>query len=195
MEKRKYQKSKRAQQQEQTRARIVEATMALHEELGPANTTIKAIAEKAGVQRLTVYRYFPDDTSLFQACSSLWMQHNPPPDSSKWLNIKDSHKQAEQALLMIYQYYRHTESMWYAIYRDVDEVEALKAPMAQFESYLDHLTIELLPAWNKTGEKKKRLQITIRHCVRFSTWQSLKQEQLSDKKMASLALQWLLGIN
>ena len=52
---RKYEMKRRAERQEETRQRITEATVELHEALGPAKTTISAIAEKAGVQRLTVY--------------------------------------------------------------------------------------------------------------------------------------------
>ena len=44
-----YQKKLRAEQQEETRQRIVEAMVALHREVGPARTTISAIAERAGV--------------------------------------------------------------------------------------------------------------------------------------------------
>lgn len=78
METRKYTQTRRAEQQDETRERIVVAAVRLHEALGPANTSIKAIAEAAGVQRLTVYRHFPDDASLFQACTAHYLgQHSP----------------------------------------------------------------------------------------------------------------------
>ena len=64
---------------EQTRLRITEATMHLHETLGPAATTVSAIAEEAGVTRLTVYRHFPDDEALFAACSAHWRELHPRP--------------------------------------------------------------------------------------------------------------------
>jgi len=80
--KRPYQLKKRAMSREETRRKIVEATMHLHEEIGPRATTISAIAERAGVQRLTVYNHFPDETAVFQACTSHWLSLNPPPDTS-----------------------------------------------------------------------------------------------------------------
>ena len=49
-----YQKKKRAEREAETRRRIVEATVALHTSVGPARTTISAVAAKAGVQRHTV---------------------------------------------------------------------------------------------------------------------------------------------
>ncbi len=69
---RKYELKQRAEKMSETRMRIVEATVELHEKLGPARTTISAIADRAGVQRLTVYRHFPDERSLFRACSGHW---------------------------------------------------------------------------------------------------------------------------
>ncbi len=72
MTKRSYNLGQRASSQEETPRRIVDATVALHEEIGPRATTISAIAEKASVQRLTVYRHFPDETELFKACTSHW---------------------------------------------------------------------------------------------------------------------------
>ena len=65
---------RRAEQLEETRQRIVDATVALHEEVGPARTTVTAIAQRAGVSRPTVYNQFPDDRSLFAACSGHWRQ-------------------------------------------------------------------------------------------------------------------------
>src|SRR5919109_3159639 len=88
-QKRPYRMSRRAELEEQTRRRITESTVALHEELGPARTSISAIAERAGVRRSTVYRHFPDEEALFAACSSHWRAANPPPDLNAWVQIDD----------------------------------------------------------------------------------------------------------
>ena len=88
-EKRPYRMKRRAELEEQTRRRITESAVALHEELGPASTSISAIAARAGVRRSTVYRHFPDDEALFEACSSHWRAGNPPPDPRTWSSIED----------------------------------------------------------------------------------------------------------
>ena len=80
--------------QEETRRRIVEAAAGLHENVGPRDTTISAIAEKAGVQRLTVYRHFPDETELFKACTAHWLALNPPPDPASWADRQGLPSQA-----------------------------------------------------------------------------------------------------
>lgn len=188
MKKRKYQQTARAEQSRETRRQIVEATVRLHEALGPAHTSIKAIAEEAGVQRLTVYRHFPDEESLFQACTSHWLSQHPPPPVTE---AADPQTATEKTLLAVYRYYRQTERMWTVAYRDVEQVEALHAPMAQVEAYFDGMRDALLAAWQQGKAQKKPLSATLRHALRFATWQSLRQERLSDKKMTELVMSWL----
>jgi AcrR family transcriptional regulator len=86
---RKYDLGRRADSQAQTRRRITEAAVELHATVGPARTTISAIAERAGVQRLTVYRHFPTEQELFAACSAHWLAGSPPPDPAPWREIED----------------------------------------------------------------------------------------------------------
>lgn len=191
MKKRKYTKTLRADKQDETREKIVEATVELHEKLGPANTSIKAIAEKAGVQRLTVYRHFPDDVSLFKACTSHYLGLHPPPDMADWAVILDAAERTRHALQVFYQYYRSTEAMWTSAYRDIDKVEAMRPPMDQFHGYLDLVRDDLVTCWKPKKSDKKTLAITLRHSLRFTTWASLKNETLSDKNIAGLVLSWI----
>lgn len=191
---RKYTKTRRAEQQDETRARIVEATVKLHEALGPAQTSIMAIAEAAGVQRLTVYRHFPDDASLFEACSTRYLEMHPPPQPAAWADIEHPGERSRTALLAFYQYYRQTEPMWRAAYRDVGQVAAMRAPMDRFEANLDHVTDGLVQAWHTTPAARTSLRLTLRHALRFSTWQSLKSAKLKDKQIVELVQGWLVGI-
>src|SRR4249919_339286 len=103
---RKYELKQRAESLGATRDRIVEATVELHESLGPAHTTISAIADRAGVQRLTVYRHFPDERTLFEACSGHWTARNPKPDPSRWAAVDDPEERLRIALSAIYAFYR-----------------------------------------------------------------------------------------
>lgn len=194
MKKRKYTKTRRAETQEQTRDRIVEAAMLLHETVGPAHTSIKAVAEQAGVQRLTVYRHFPDDISLFQACTSHWLELNPPPQPEAWSETDDPLQASRVALHCFYRYYRETQDMWRASYRDVDQVVALHLPMREFENYLDQIRETLAGNWKIAKSKKTALKKTLRHGLRFSTWESLQRENLSDTQIAELVTAWLNGV-
>jgi len=189
--KRKYTLKRRADQQEQTRVRIVEATVALHEELGPRNTTISAIAERAGVQRLTVYRHFPDDHAIFAACTTRWLELNPPPQPALWQDVSGPYKRCGIALAAFYGYYRRTARMWSVAYRDVESVPALQGPMAQFDAYLDQLRDGLLQGWSLTRARRRDVAVTLGHCLRFATWCSLADTGLKDSQLVGLALRWL----
>src|SRR6267378_2152865 len=118
---RKYELKQRAESLSETRARIVSATVELHDSVGPAQTTISAIAERAGVQRLTVYRHFPDERTLFEACSAHWAAQNPAPDPSTWAGIADPHERLGIALGEIYAFYRTTQGMVGNLLRDLPD--------------------------------------------------------------------------
>src|SRR5688500_6791456 len=113
-----YRMTRRAELEEQTRLRITESAMALHEERGPARTSISAVAERAGVRRSTVYRHFPDEDSLFTACSSHWAALNPPPDLQAWAAIDDPGERTDTALRELYAFYGRTEAMFASLLRD-----------------------------------------------------------------------------
>src|SRR3712207_5676064 len=117
--KRRYEKRARAEQEQATRARVIEAAIALHGTVGPARTTVKAIAERAGVRRATVYRHFPDERSLFLSCSSAWRKRNPLPDPGTWAGIVDPAERVEAALDALYRWYEGAEPMLGALLRDV----------------------------------------------------------------------------
>src|SRR5918992_2109604 len=86
---RRYRKRRRAEQEQRTRERITEAAVKLHGTVGPARTTVAGVAREAGVQRATVYRHFPDEESLFAACTAHYWAANPLPDLEAWSAIDD----------------------------------------------------------------------------------------------------------
>src|SRR3954452_17664221 len=110
-ERRQYRKQQRAADEERTRRRITEATVALHETVGPLHTTVKAVADRAGVQRATVYRHFPDEGALFAACSAHWLEGHRPPDPTPCAAIADPEERLRTALSAMYRFYRDGESM------------------------------------------------------------------------------------
>src|SRR3954468_19952961 len=117
-EMRKYEKKRRAELEAETRRRITETAVELHGTLGPARTSISAIAERAGVRRSTVYRHFPDEAALIGACSSHWAAENPVPDMTPWQSIEDPDRRLRTALDELYAYYRRTDQMMDNLHRD-----------------------------------------------------------------------------
>jgi AcrR family transcriptional regulator len=190
MKKRKYTLGKRAELQDETRQRIVEATMALHEELGPARTTISAIAERAGVQRLTVYRHFPDDEALFGACTSTWIARHPPPPPPE----PDARARPEaftaRALQALYAYYRGAQGMLEVSRRDADLVPAIQPVIAARLRELDAYRDALVAAWAAPAGRRNALRATLGLAVQFEAWQAMERQGLSDAAMAALAARW-----
>ena len=178
---RKYELKQRAESLAATRERIVEATVELHDSLGPARTTISAIADRAGVQRLTVYRHFPDERSLFEACSAHWAAHNPAPDPSTWAALDDPEERLRIALVEIYAFYRATEGMTGNLLRDFPDSPVLQEVGAPFLAYWQTVRDVLDQGWKTRGRKRALLRAVIGHAVEFETWRSLaRREGLAD---------------
>lgn len=189
-QKRPYRLRERAKSQQETRQKIVEATMQLHEEIGPRATTISAIAERSGVQRLTVYRHFSDETAVFQACTSHWLSLNPPPDPGGWAGIADARARFHAAMTAFYGYFARTRRMWTVSYRDVSHVPALQGPMAGFGGFLDSVRADLIGAFGDSPNAD-HIAPTIRHALRFQTWSDLEDQGLDDTAKVDLVLHWL----
>jgi len=194
MEKRKYTLRRRAEQQDETRRRIVEATMALHEELGPRNTTISAIAERAGVQRLTVYRHFPDEAAVIQACSAEWSGRHPPPALPDPRAPGPDLPWLQDALHAQYAYNRRTARMWESILRDAGQVQALQEPLAEVADYQRRYGAALLQRLRARGETGRELRAAVALSLTFATWSTLAAQGLGDKPMARLMAAWLDGL-
>ena len=184
---RKYEKKRRAEQESETRRRIVEAVFALHGEIGPARTTIKAIAQRAGVERLTVYRHFADEGAIFAACDAHFRSETPPPDPAAWADIVDPAERLRAALVAFYGFYRRGENMIANAERDAVGLPALAVLMAPRDAMLAVLREDLLAAWAVGDRARTRLAAAIAHALRFDTWRSLARvEGLEDAEAADL---------
>lgn len=190
--KRSYRLKRRAEQQDNTRQRIVEAAVQLHEDIGPRATTISAIARTAGVQRLTVYRHFPDEGAILEACSSHWLAMNPPPAPGPWRDSEDAGERFRTTVGDLYAYYSATERMWSRVYRDAADVDALRAPVDRFAAHLNAIEAELVDRF--PADESKRVSATIGHALAFQTWKDLDQRGLSDADKIRLVSGWLGGV-
>ena len=72
----------RAAARDETRERIVRATMTLHDEQGVATTSFADVAERAGVGPATVLRHFPTIGALVMACGAHVAEEMRPPSSA-----------------------------------------------------------------------------------------------------------------
>ena len=171
--KRKYELKQRAAEMAKTRRRITEAAVDLHGTVGPARTTLSAVAERAGVQRHTVYRHFPNEAALFGACSAHFFTANPLPDMEPWREISDPRRRLGQALDDVYAYYQRTEPMLSNVHRDVDLVDALRPTLAPMQALLAEASETLAVGWPARGRRRRVLAAALRHALDFHTWRSL----------------------
>lgn len=170
---RKYELKQRADEMARTRQRITEAAVHLHGTIGPARTTLSAVAREAGVQRQTVYRHFPTDADLLAACSTHYMRANPLPELDAWRAIDDPRDRLATALDALYAYYERTQPMFSNVMRDVELVDELPATLVPLERYLDEAVEILSPGWGARGQRARVLLAALRHVLDFGVWRSL----------------------
>ncbi len=185
---REYRKRARAQQEEETRQRITEAAVELHGSVGPARTTISSVAERAGVQRATVYRHFPDEQALIGACSAHWEAQHPAPDTSGWGSIADPDERLRTALGDLYAWYGSDEQMFVNIFRDAELVPAVQEPVGAMAQQFEQDVAAMVRGRPERGRKRKRVQAAVTHAASFATWRALTREGgLSDDEAVSVA--------
>jgi AcrR family transcriptional regulator len=166
-----YTLKKRAEQQAETRRRIVEATVELHSTLGPAATTFSMIAERAGVQRHTLYAHFPDEYSLHMACSGLVHERDPLPKAEAWIGLADCSERLTAALSAIYAWYERNASLMSCVMRDVEH----HAPTQEIVALR---VAPVVAAWHEVlGAKLHPKQRAMLHlALSFFTWRTLVRD-------------------
>jgi AcrR family transcriptional regulator len=193
VEKRPYEKKRRAELEAETRRRITETAVALHGTVGPARTSISAIAERAGVRRSTVYRHFPDEDALFAACSSHWDAAHPLPDLERWTRIDDPDERLRTALDELYAYYSRTERMTENLLRDEHTVAPVKRLFSGYHEYLAAAREILVRGRPERGRRRDEARAAIGHAFAFATWRSLTREQGLDHGQAVEMMCGLVG--
>src|SRR5262245_43292996 len=171
--KRKYELKRRAEEMVETRRRIAKAAADLHGTIGPARTTLSAVAERAGVQRHTVYRHFPTEADLFAACSAHFFTTNPWPDPEPWRAIGDPRRRLTRALNELYAYYEHAEPMLSNVLRDVELLDALRPAIQPLQDFLAEAAEILAAGRPAHGPRRHVLTAALRHALDFQTWRSL----------------------
>jgi len=186
---------RRAELEAATRLRITQSAVSLHGSVGPAQTSIAAIAKHAGVRRATVYRHFPDEHALFSACAAHWLAANPPPEIAQWAQIADPDLRLKSALLELYAYYRRTERMFYNILRDEDTVPVLKQLLTPYRRFLAAAGEVLRAGRNLSPPAEREVKAVIGHALCFHTWRSLAIDQgCDDAEIVRLLCLWVQSV-
>lgn len=187
-----YRMEKRSQSVDQTRRRITEAAVRLHTSVGPSEATMTAVAAKAGVTRLTLYRHFPSKDELFGACMTHWRSLHPPPDPDRWRSIPAFEERLRTALSELYGWYAENEGDLYPIYRDAAHTPQSNrlARRQTNERQADAIVGDL----DARPAARRRLRAAIGHVVSFWTWHSLEVGQgISTLEAAAMAAEFVLA--
>jgi AcrR family transcriptional regulator len=184
---RSYRMQRRAESQLETRLRITESAVTLHGTVGPSRTSITAVAAHAGVRRSTVYRHFPDEAALFDACTAHWAAANPPPELDAWSAIDDPDERLTVALDELYAFYGRTAPMLSNLLRDESAMPLVEERFAVFRGYLEAASDTLVAGRSVRRAARHRTRAALGHAIAFSTWTSLvRTEGLSDADAIAL---------
>jgi AcrR family transcriptional regulator len=188
-----YTLKRRAENQSATRQKIVEAAVDLHATVGPAHTTDLAIAERAGVTRRTFYRHFPDEVSLFHACTSHALEKWPVPISPAWRKIIKPEERLATALRELYAFYRTAGPGLAVIQRDSSLLRPGLVPSPSRADLMRDLNNVLVDGWRAQGRRRKVIRGAISHATSVATWQSLVvQQKLSAEEAVRLLVAMVL---
>jgi AcrR family transcriptional regulator len=162
---------KRAEQQAETRLRIIEAAVDLHSTVGPAATTVSMVAERAGVQRHTFYAHFPDERSLLNACSSLSLERDPLPEAAPWRKIEDKRERVRTGLAAIYTWYERNAALAGCVLRDAEHHPLVRETAERTWAPHIHAYHDVLGA-NLSAKQRAMLGLALS----FYTWRTLTRE-------------------
>lgn len=177
---------------EQTRRRIVEATVGLHQQLGLKATTVAAIAEAAGVTRLTVYRHFPEDADLFAACATHWSAGQRLPDPQAWAAVSQPADRLKVGLADLYRHYREGQAMLRQVHAELGVLPPAVRELV--EGAQRNYRAVLLAPFLEAGQTGPRLVAAVGHAVSFGTWRSLCEEEgLAEPEAVELMAELVLA--
>jgi AcrR family transcriptional regulator len=191
---RKYELKRRAENVEETRRKIVEAAVELHGTVGPARTTVSAIAERAGVQRQTYYRHFSDERELLRACSGLWEERHRPPNVGDVREIADGRERLRRGLTGLYSFYAEGEPMLENVMRDAPVHEPTAETARMRFAAMQELRQALAEVIVPTGGSPQ-FEALLDLVLDFTTWQALvRRGGLSNQEAVELAVELLEGV-
>jgi len=170
-----YRQRARAAGRTRTRDHILDAALALHEEVGFAATTIAAIADRAGVQRLTVYRHFPDDRLLVDGCAARWRTSHPAP-ADRWSAIADPRQRVRVALDAMYGYYATAAPTLAQLLRERERIPLVGSWLEPYDRLIANLRDGLGEGWGLSGRPRAWLNALVGHALSVETWHSLVQD-------------------
>ena|SRR5690349_10238564 len=185
--KRTYNLGRRAETAAETRQRLVEATADLHHERGISATSLRDIAERAGVSVGTAYHHFPTYLDAVHACAAHTGRTSPLPPESVLDGVADID---ERVLVVIREL-----CAWYEGQPWLERIRAersLYPPVEQAMTYVEGGIEKLARLAARCTAVEAR---TIAALIDVAVYTSLRRGGLSvaraPERMAEAVLAWL----
>ena len=173
MKRGKYELKRRAERQEETRRRITEAAIELHSTVGGTQATISEIAERAGVQRRTVYNHFPTEHALLTACMGHYWAFNPLLDPTPWEEIADPEARLRRALAEIYAFYGRHERLLANFAADAHVNPTVREVAEPYYRHWERMRDILAAGWKASDGRRHLLGAALDLTLDFQTWSTL----------------------
>lgn len=188
---RSYNKTKRLTKEQETHRKIMDAALSLYGSVGPAATTISAVADNASVQRLTIYRHFPQETGLMDEAITTWFAENPLPDPPEWRDGVARDNWPIAILSMLYSYFSDASDVLPGLLNDRSKLSHLDDLLSSFDQQINVMYSDILGCQSANRQTSDLVQSVVRHAVTFSTWQSLSHNNLDTVEIAALMEDWV----
>jgi AcrR family transcriptional regulator len=191
---RKYELKRRAVRQDATRHKIVSAAVDLHCTVGPMRTSILAIAERAGVERPTVYRHFPTLESLYEACAQRFWADNPLPDPTPWSEIADPEARLQRALGEVYAFFERLSPALWNIMRDIEDEPDLRSFCGGHDQEWTRIRGVMAEPFEAAGVQLQRLDAALQHALDFFAWRSSRRHGVANDDIVALMVGMIRGL-
>jgi AcrR family transcriptional regulator len=176
---RSYTMRKRGEALERVRERIMQATMQLHDEKGPASTTFADIAERAGVGQATVYRHFPTVGELVRNCGAhVWQEMQPPIPAAAaavFAGLSTRRERLERLVAELDAFYGRGAHRLKMAGNDREKLPELHGFLSAVEAGVEALAREAL----KGAEVSEPTLRIVAGLVSFPVWSELNKSGLS----------------
>jgi AcrR family transcriptional regulator len=166
--------TKRAASVEETRRRIVDATLDLHTSQGILATSWEDIARRADVAPATVYRHFPTLDELLPACGEQSMQQLALPSdeqiAERFRGTRSRRERLRRLIEELFGLYERGGHVLHAVRRERALLAPLQRDHEEIEQRLDALTAAALEP-SELGEQEIAV---VRALTDYDAWAALR---------------------
>ena len=175
---------RRAVTVDETKRRILEASLMLHSQRGVTGTSWQDIADAAGVSVGTVYYHYPTLDDLVPACSGLGRQERPAPTSEIFRGLRGKRARINELVRALFSHYETVQGPYAFTLTERRTVPVLAKLADELLGQYRSLVKDAL------GETDDETIARVEALVDFRVWDSLQERGLSKEVMVETVADW-----